>query len=109
MNANQPIEEGSVLHAVGGGARKRPARSARRLRADGRAVPERDALDGPGERIADLAAAVARSIRSRPMHSIAVALGVGFVVGGALSFRAGRIVLGAAARHVAREFLKQVL
>jgi hypothetical protein len=34
---------------------------------------------------------------------------VGIVVGGALSFRAGRIALAAAARHVAHEVLKQVL
>jgi len=40
------------------------------------------------------------------MASLALALGAGFVVGGAFCFRAGRIVLAAAARHIARELLK---
>jgi hypothetical protein len=43
------------------------------------------------------------------LTSVAAAIGVGFVVGGALSFRGGRIALAAVGRHVAREFLKQVL
>jgi ElaB/YqjD/DUF883 family membrane-anchored ribosome-binding protein len=66
-------------------------------------------LEGPAARVADLARAVARRIRERPIKSLAVAIGVGFVVGGALSIRAGRMALAAAARHVAREVLKQVL
>jgi len=40
------------------------------------------------------------------MASLALALGAGFVVGGAFCFRAGRIALAAAARHIARELLK---
>ena len=58
---------------------------------------------------AELAEAIARRIRRQPLSSVALVLGVGFAVGGALTFRAGRIVLAAAARHVARELLKQVL
>ncbi|MBV9948435.1 MAG: hypothetical protein JOZ69_16410 [Myxococcales bacterium] len=48
-------------------------------------------------------------VRARPWSSVAAAIGVGFIVGGALSFRAGRIAMAAAARHLARELLKQVL
>jgi hypothetical protein len=66
-------------------------------------------LEGPGARFADLALAIARRIRERPVTSLAVAIGVGFVVGGALSIRAGRIALAAAVRHIGREVLKQVL
>jgi hypothetical protein len=48
-------------------------------------------------------------ILERPLTSLAVAVGVGFLVGGALSFRAGRFALVAAARRVAQEVLKQVI
>jgi hypothetical protein len=48
-------------------------------------------------------------IRERPLTSLAVAVGVGFLVGGALSFRAGRLALAAAARRVAEEVFRQVL
>jgi ElaB/YqjD/DUF883 family membrane-anchored ribosome-binding protein len=66
-------------------------------------------LEGPAERIGEIARALLRRVRQRPFMAVAAAIGAGFVLGGALSFRAGRIALGAAARHVAREFLKQVL
>ncbi len=68
-----------------------------------------DALKGPVSRAGGLTRAVMQRIRRRPLASLAVAVGAGFVVGGALSFRAGRIALRAAARHVAREVLKQLL
>ena len=66
-------------------------------------------VQGPAERFGELARALARRVRERPMVSVAAAIGVGFLVGGALSFRAGRIALGVAARRVAREVLKQLL
>jgi hypothetical protein len=81
-------------------------------RADRLDLPGRSGLaelEGPGARISDLARAIARRIRRRPITSLAAAIGVGFLVGGALSFRAGRVALAAAARHVTREVLKQVL
>jgi hypothetical protein len=65
--------------------------------------------DHVGLRFDDLARSLARRIRRRPMASLALAVGVGFAVGGALTFRAGRLTLAAAARHVARELLKQML
>jgi hypothetical protein len=76
-----------------------------------RAPSERELaeLEGPAARVGELAQAIADRIRGRPLASLGVAVGVGFLVGGALSFRAGRIVLAAAARRVAREVLKQVL
>ena len=64
---------------------------------------------GGAARVSDISRALFERIRRRPLASLAVALGVGIVVGGALSFRAGRIALAAAARHVAHEVLKQVL
>jgi hypothetical protein len=67
------------------------------------------ALEGPVARVEELARALAWRVRERPMATLAVAMGVGFLVGGALTFRAGRIALAVAARRVAREVLKQVL
>lgn len=69
----------------------------------------RPAPEGGAARVSDISRALFERIRRRPLASLAVALGVGIVVGGALSFRAGRIALAAAARHVAHEVLKQVL
>jgi ElaB/YqjD/DUF883 family membrane-anchored ribosome-binding protein len=87
-----------------------PRRSHGHAHTPGRAEGALAALDeGPGARVSELARAIGRRIRERPMTSLAVAIGVGFVVGGALSFRAGRIAFAAAARHVTREVLKQVL
>jgi hypothetical protein len=59
--------------------------------------------------VRDLARALAGRIRQRPHASLAAAIAVGFLEGGALTFRAGRMALAAAARHVARGLLKQVL
>ena len=59
-----------------------------------------------GARAAELARALYARIRERPLTSLAVAVGVGFLVGGALSFRAGRFALVAAARRVAQEVFK---
>jgi hypothetical protein len=86
------------------GRRPSSAKLARR-HAGARAIE----IDGPAERLRELAAALGRRIRRRPIASLLAAIGIGFVVGGALSFRAGRIALAAAGRHVGRELLKQVL
>jgi adenine/guanine phosphoribosyltransferase-like PRPP-binding protein len=64
---------------------------------------------GSSARVVHLAQAMVHRIRRRPWTSLLVATSGGFVIGGALSFRAGRLVLVAAARHVGREFLKQLL
>ncbi len=66
-------------------------------------------LEGPAARVNELVASILGNIKRRPLASIAVALGVGFVIGGALSFRAGRLALAVAARHLGRQMLKQVL
>jgi hypothetical protein len=68
-----------------------------------------DAFEGHDARILGLIAAIGRRIRRRPLASIAVGVGIGFVIGGALSFRAGRILLAAGARRAAQELLKKVL
>jgi hypothetical protein len=60
-------------------------------------------------RASALARGVVERIRERPLTSIVAALGIGFVVGGALSFRMGRTALRVATRYVARELLKAVL
>jgi hypothetical protein len=66
-------------------------------------------LEGQEARILELAFAMARRIRRRPLAALAVGAAAGFVIGGALSFRVGRVLLAAGARHVARELLKQLL
>ncbi len=69
------------------------------------------ALDAerPALRVLSILDAVARRIRNQPLAAIAVAIGAGFVLGGALSFRAGRVLVTAGARHLSRELLKQLL
>jgi hypothetical protein len=64
---------------------------------------------GAKPRIVDLLDAAVRFARARPYPAIAAALVAGFVVGGALSFRAGRVLLAAGARQVGQELLKQLL
>jgi hypothetical protein len=70
---------------------------------------EREETALVGARAVELARALYGRIRERPLTSLALAVGVGFLVGGALSFRAGRFALVAAARRVAEEVLRQVL
>jgi hypothetical protein len=74
-----------------------------------RHLPVALGLEGQESRILELVEALGRQIRRRPLASLAVGLGAGFVIGGALTSRAGRILLAAGARHVARELLKQLL
>ena len=59
--------------------------------------------------VLELIEAVARRIRRRPLAALVVGAGFGFVIGGALSCRMGRLLLAAGARHVTRELLKQLL
>jgi ElaB/YqjD/DUF883 family membrane-anchored ribosome-binding protein len=59
----------------------------------------------PLTRLTDARRAIEESFRERPAFGLAVALGVGFVIGGALSSRAGRWALGVGARHALREML----
>jgi hypothetical protein len=82
----------------------RPAPMQRRRRS-----PIASGLEPQQARVLELVAALARRIRRRPLAALAVGVGVGFVIGGALSFRAGRLLLAAGARQVARELLKQLI
>jgi hypothetical protein len=66
-------------------------------------------LEGQQARVLELIAAVVRRIRRRPLVALAVGVGMGFAIGGALSFRAGRLLLAAGARRAARELLKQLV
>ena len=113
MNANELIEPGgggSTVPSGGLQARRGPGTGdARFLRPRALVVHEPAELEGPAARARDLARSVARRIRSRPVSSLLLAVGVGFIVGGALSFRVGRVLLASASRHIARELLKQVL
>ena len=63
----------------------------------------------PLARLSALGDAITNRIRTRPLESLAFAIAAGFLAGGALTFRAGRIALTVAARHAAREVLKQVV
>jgi hypothetical protein len=59
--------------------------------------------------MSEIGRSLLRRVRQRPLAAVVAAVGVGFVIGGALSFRAGRVALGTVGRQVARELLKQVL
>jgi hypothetical protein len=65
--------------------------------------------EGPKARIADLLDAVVRFARAKPYSALAAAVVAGFVVGGGLSSRAGRMLLSAGARQAGQELLKQLL
>jgi ElaB/YqjD/DUF883 family membrane-anchored ribosome-binding protein len=69
----------------------------------------RDFVVGPDARLVTALRTVAERIRERPLTSIAAAIAIGFVIGGASSFRTGRLTLSVAARHLARQVLKAVL
>ncbi len=95
---------GSVAEAVEGPS-ARPAA----LRSSRRTSGALDLFEGHDGRILELIDAIGRRIRRRPLAALAVGVGIGFVVGGAMSFRAGRILLAAGMRRAARELLKQLL
>ncbi|HXX69666.1 MAG TPA: hypothetical protein VEK07_20960 [Polyangiaceae bacterium] len=106
MSANERIE--TVIMSTDSIDRTPPPARVRALRR----IPTTAAveeIEGPESRIADFARALAERIMARPVTAGVLAVGVGFVVGGALSCRAGRMALAAAGRHVLRELLKQVL
>jgi hypothetical protein len=80
-------------------------RATRRLRR----LPPSLGLEVQETRVLELVEAIERNIRRRPFTALACAIGAGFVIGGALSSRAGRLLLATGARHAARELLKQLL
>ncbi len=109
MNANQPIEAGAGTKPRGHEAR-RPAPTEGGGRGPRRpAARRRGPLPLPDGRVAEVMSGVAGRIGNQPVTSLAVAAALGFVVGGALSFRAGRVLLSLAARQLGREVIKQLL
>jgi hypothetical protein len=74
-----------------------------------RRIPAALGLGGPETRILELVDELSRRVRREPLKALAVAGAVGFLVGGAMTFRAGRLLLAAGARHVTRALLKQLL
>jgi hypothetical protein len=84
-----------------------------RRRVQPRQSRSRDSLtllvERPDARLLALLDAIARRIRKQPLGALAIAIGAGFVLGGALSFRTGRALVSPGVRHVGRELLKQLL
>jgi hypothetical protein len=74
-----------------------------------RRLPPSLGLEVQETKVLELLDAIERNIRRRPLTALACGIGAGFVIGGALSSRAGRLLLAAGARHAARELLKQLL
>jgi hypothetical protein len=58
-----------------------------------------------GNRSAALTRTVADAYRARPRLCVAAALFAGFVIGGGLSWRAGRAALGVLARRALKELM----
>jgi hypothetical protein len=100
-----PGEPRAEVREVPGARRATMQRRRRSLVASG----AESGLEEQQARVLELVAAVARRIRRRPLAALAIGAGLGFVIGGALSFRAGRLLLAAGARQVARELLKQLI
>jgi hypothetical protein len=106
MDAPAPGEQPPAdVREVPGARRATMQRRRRALVASG----AESGLEEQQARVLELVAAVARRIRRRPLAALAIGAGLGFVIGGALSFRAGRLLLAAGARQVARELLKQLI
>ncbi|HSY21896.1 MAG TPA: hypothetical protein VK841_07270 [Polyangiaceae bacterium] len=107
-----PSPNGQTASDRGEGDRRRRSRRTRspsELQGDSPSDADVSSPSNALARASALLDAVVARIRSQPHASMAVAAGVGFVLGGALSFRAGRVVLAAATRHVGRELFKQVV
>jgi hypothetical protein len=68
-----------------------------------------EVVEGPRARVADLLGALVRFARAQPYAALAAAALAGFVVGGALSFRGGRVMLSAGVKQAGSELLKQLL
>jgi hypothetical protein len=108
MNANEGY--GEATRAVRFDADEEPRRR------DGRRVlrrvppaPISASVAAPDLRITELIALLRRRIAARPVSSTLLAVGAGFVLGGALSFRVGRTALGVVGRQMARELLKELI
>jgi hypothetical protein len=74
-----------------------------------RRLPPSLGLEVQETKVLELVEAIERNIRRRPFIALACGVGAGFVIGGALSSRVGRLLLATGARHAARELLKQLL
>jgi ElaB/YqjD/DUF883 family membrane-anchored ribosome-binding protein len=109
LSVDHPLGEGDEAEFEASGEDQEEA--AERPRS--RPIPQgRSAIvgfEGQSAYLVQLIEAVARRIRRRPLAALAVGAGIGFVIGGALSFRTGRLLLAAGARHVVRDLLKQLL
>jgi hypothetical protein len=103
MNANQTVDPSK--HRTIDAPRPPAAFRAPRNGASGRRMK----LPVPDEGVAKVMAAVARRIGEQPAAALAAAIALGFVFGGAMSFRAGRVLLSVAARQLGREVIKQLL
>ena len=106
-----PIEEdegnGFRIHPDGPSVRetKREDTQPRGSRAR-RRMSSISAMELPSPRLAAVVSVLRAQFRRRPHASLALALGVGLVVGGGLSTRIGRIALAALGRHGLRELAK---
>jgi hypothetical protein len=108
MNTQQATAKSSVERKTSQQQRQaRPPEKAKEPRVAETPDPVRQGL--PLARLSQLGDTIVSRIRRRPLEALAAAIGVGFLVGGAMTFRAGRVALAIAARHAAREVLKQVL
>jgi hypothetical protein len=114
LSVDSPMGEGGDEEGVsdaefeaGGEMREQAARSPARPTPPRRSVVV--GFEGQHAHVLELIEAMARRIRRRPLAALAVGAGIGFVIGGALSSRTGRLLLAAGARHVVREVLKQLL
>ena len=105
MNAKQPTE--NPPHAPRA-ARAEPTRreSPRALRRVPSSPPPARG-EGSDLRVVELIAGARRHVVARPVSATLAALGIGFVLGGALSFRAGRIAMATLGRRLAVELLKE--
>jgi ElaB/YqjD/DUF883 family membrane-anchored ribosome-binding protein len=63
-------------------------------------------VETPRAQLAAIGRKIEAQYRRRPYSTLAIALGIGFALGGGLSSRAGRIALAAVGRYLVKELVK---
>lgn len=109
LSVDHPLGEGDEAEFEASGEDQEEAAVRPRSRSIAQGRSAMVGFEGQSAYLVQLIEAVARRIRRRPLAALAVGAGIGFVIGGALSFRTGRLLLAAGARHVVRDLLKQLL
>jgi hypothetical protein len=94
--------EGFRIHADKS-SKSQVSRSERRARRREQALA---LVETPRAQLAAVGRKIEAQYKERPYFTLALALGIGFAIGGGLSSRVGRIALAAVGRYLVKELVK---